>query len=85
MLLATERSPDAARLCLCRDGNQRRTTAPHGTLLDALRDLSSPQALVLAMVNRSSWPGRELVSGGIVLLAEGDRVPADIPWSRPRT
>jgi Ca2+-transporting ATPase len=46
--------------------------------LDALRDLSSPRALVLRDGQPRRIPGRELVRGDIVLLAEGDRVPADI-------
>lgn len=46
--------------------------------LDALRDLSSPRALVLRSGRARRIPGRELVRGDIVLLAEGDRVPADI-------
>jgi Ca2+-transporting ATPase len=46
--------------------------------LDALRDLSSPRALVLRGGQARRIPGRELVRGDIVLLAEGDRVPADI-------
>lgn len=53
---------------------QRRTERS----LDALRDLSSPQALVLRDGQPVKLPGRELVCGDIVLLAEGDRVPADI-------
>jgi Ca2+-transporting ATPase len=46
--------------------------------LDALRDLSSPRALVLRDGQMVRIPGRELVCGDIVLLAEGDRVPADL-------
>ncbi|WP_156403642.1 MULTISPECIES: cation-translocating P-type ATPase [unclassified Massilia] len=46
--------------------------------LDALRDLSSPRALVLRGDQARRIPGRELVRGDVVLLAEGDRVPADI-------
>ena len=46
--------------------------------LDALRDLSSPRALVLRDGQARRIPGRELVRGDTVLLAEGDRVPADI-------
>jgi Ca2+-transporting ATPase len=53
---------------------QRRTERS----LDALRDLSSPQALVLRDGRPVKRPGRELVCGDIVLLAEGDRVPADM-------
>lgn len=46
--------------------------------LDALRDLSSPRALVLRDGVAVRVPGKTLVVGDIVLLAEGDRVPADI-------
>lgn len=46
--------------------------------LDALRDLSSPRALVVRSGEPHRIPGRELVRGDIVLLAEGDRVPADM-------
>lgn len=46
--------------------------------LDALRDLSSPRAVTVRDGNPQRIAGRELVKGDIVLLAEGDRVPADI-------
>jgi len=46
--------------------------------LDALRDLSSPQALVLRDSTARRVAARELVVGDMVLLAEGDRVPADM-------
>jgi Ca2+-transporting ATPase len=46
--------------------------------LDALRDLSSPRALVVRDGQTLRIAGRELVCGDIVLLAEGDRVPADL-------
>jgi Ca2+-transporting ATPase len=45
--------------------------------LEALRDLSSPRALVLRDGLRQRIAGREVVPGDIVLLSEGDRVPAD--------
>jgi len=45
--------------------------------LDALRDLSSPRALVIRDGQQQRIAGREVVRGDIVLLAEGDRVPAD--------
>jgi len=45
--------------------------------LAALRDLSSPRALVLRDGQRIRIPGRDVVRGDYVLLAEGDRVPAD--------
>jgi Ca2+-transporting ATPase len=46
--------------------------------LHALRDLSSPRALVLRNGLARRIPGRDVVRGDIVLLAEGDRVPADL-------
>lgn len=46
--------------------------------LDALRDLSSPRALVLRDGQLVRLAGRELVCGDVVVLAEGDRVPADL-------
>lgn len=45
--------------------------------LDALRDLSSPRALVIRDGVHRRIPGREVVRGDIIILAEGDRVPAD--------
>ena len=45
--------------------------------LDALRDLSSPRALVIRDGNRRRIAGREVVHGDLVVIAEGDRVPAD--------
>lgn len=45
--------------------------------LDALRDLSSPRALVLRDGNAVRIPGREVVRDDILILSEGDRVPAD--------
>ena len=45
--------------------------------LDALRDLSSPRALVLRGGQAVRIPGREVVREDVLLLAEGDRVPAD--------
>ena len=53
---------------------QRRTERS----LDALRDLSSPQALALRDGVAARIPSRELVCGDVVLLAEGDRVAADM-------
>ena len=46
-------------------------------VLQALRDLSSPRALVLREGEKRRIAGREMVRDDIVLLAEGDRVPAD--------
>jgi Ca2+-transporting ATPase len=45
--------------------------------LDALRDLSSPRALVIRDGQQQRIAGREVVRGDIIILAEGDRVPAD--------
>jgi Ca2+-transporting ATPase len=45
--------------------------------LDALRDLSSPRALVIRDGVQIRIPGVEVVRGDMMLLAEGDRVPAD--------
>lgn len=53
---------------------QRRTERS----LEALRDLSSPRATVIRGGHTQKIAGRELVCGDIVLLAEGDRIPADM-------
>ncbi len=53
---------------------QRRTERS----LDALRELSTPQALVLRDGIAVRLAQRELVCGDMVLLAEGDRVSADM-------
>ena len=45
--------------------------------LEALRDLSSPRALVIRDSQQKRIPGREVVRGDVVLVSEGDRVPAD--------
>jgi Ca2+-transporting ATPase len=45
--------------------------------LDALRDLASPRALVMRDGEVKRIPGREVVRDDVVLLVEGDRVPAD--------
>lgn len=45
--------------------------------LDALRQLSSPRALVIRDGKEIRIPGREVVPGDLILLAEGDRIPAD--------
>lgn len=46
-------------------------------VLEALRDLTSPRALVVRGGISKRIPGREVVRGDIIVLAEGDRVPAD--------
>ena len=45
--------------------------------LEALRDLSSPRALVIRDGVSRRIAGREVVRGDIIVLSEGDRVPAD--------
>jgi P-type Ca2+ transporter type 2C len=51
--------------------------------LEALRDLSSPRALVIRDGERKRIAGRDVVRGDMLILAEGDRVPADalLLWS----
>ena len=46
-------------------------------VLEALRDLTSPRALVIRDGERKRIAGRDVVRGDFVVLAEGDRVPAD--------
>jgi Ca2+-transporting ATPase len=46
-------------------------------ILEALRDLTSPRALVIRDGERKRIAGREVVRGDVVVLTEGDRVPAD--------
>ncbi len=45
--------------------------------LDALKNLSSPRALVIRNATQRRIPGREVVREDIILLREGDRIPAD--------
>src|SRR4051794_37805868 len=45
--------------------------------LAALRDLSSPRASVIRDGEQRRIAGREVVRGDVLILAEGDRVPAD--------
>jgi Ca2+-transporting ATPase len=45
--------------------------------LEALRDLSSPRALVIRDGEQQRIAGREVARGDILILTEGDRVPAD--------
>lgn len=45
--------------------------------LEALRDLSSPRALVIRDGMHKRIAGREVVPGDLIVLSEGDRVPAD--------
>lgn len=46
-------------------------------VLDALRDLSAPRALLVRDGERRRLPGRDVVRGDVVVLEQGDRVPAD--------
>jgi P-type Ca2+ transporter type 2C len=46
-------------------------------VLEALRDLSSPRALVIRDGKQQRIAGREVVQGDLLLLKEGDRVAAD--------
>ncbi|MBM3200228.1 cation-translocating P-type ATPase [Candidatus Woesearchaeota archaeon] len=45
--------------------------------LEALKDLASPRALVIREGVEKRIPGREVVIGDLIVLQEGDRVPAD--------
>src|SRR5687768_18333405 len=56
----------------------RSTLFPYTTLFRSkLRDLSSPRALVIRDGVEQRIAGRDVVAGDLVLLREGDRVPAD--------
>jgi P-type Ca2+ transporter type 2C len=46
-------------------------------VLEALREMTSPRALVIRDSVRRRVPGREIVRGDAVVLLEGDRIPAD--------
>ncbi len=46
-------------------------------VLESLRDLTSPRALVIRDGERKRIAGREVVRGDFIVLNEGDRVPAD--------
>jgi Ca2+-transporting ATPase len=45
--------------------------------LEALKNLASPRALVIRDGEQKRIAGREVVTGDMLILAEGDRVPAD--------
>jgi Ca2+-transporting ATPase len=45
--------------------------------LESLRDLSAPRALVIRDGQEIRIPGREVVRGDLLVLHEGDRIPAD--------
>jgi P-type Ca2+ transporter type 2C len=47
-------------------------------VLEALRDLTSPRAIVIRDGERKRIAGREVVRGDLVVLEEGDRVAADV-------
>lgn len=51
--------------------------------LSALRELSSPRALVIRDGEHQRIAGRDVVRGDVMILSEGDRVPADafVEWS----
>lgn len=53
--------------------------------LEALRDLSCPRALVVRDGEKVRIPGRDVVPGDILVLSEGDRVPADCVLLECRT
>jgi P-type Ca2+ transporter type 2C len=46
-------------------------------VLEALADLTSPRALVIRDHERRRIAGRDVVRGDVVIVSEGDRVPAD--------
>jgi P-type Ca2+ transporter type 2C len=46
-------------------------------VLEALRNLASPRALVIRDGNRIQIAGREVVGGDVIVIGEGDRVAAD--------
>ena len=46
-------------------------------VLESLRDLTSPRALVIRDGERVRIAGREVVAGDLMVIGEGDRVPAD--------
>lgn len=52
--------------------------------LEALRNMASPRALVIRNGEQKRISGREVVKGDIVIIKEGDRVPADAVmfWGR---
>ena len=52
-----------------------------GHALTALRDLSAPRAMVVRDGRQQRIAGRDVVRGDVILLTEGDRVPADAELS----
>jgi len=53
--------------------------------IEALKDLSSPRALVIRNGEQIRIPGREVVKDDIIILNEGDKVPADCVVLRSRS
>jgi Ca2+-transporting ATPase len=53
-------------------------------VLEALRDLTSPRALVIREGARRRIAGREVARGDLIVLAEGDRIPADAVLAEAR-
>ena len=53
-------------------------------VLEALRDLTSPRALVIRGGERRRIAGREVARGDLIVVAEGDRVPATRRCARRR-
>src|SRR5947209_8307366 len=53
-------------------------------VLEALRDLTSPRALVIRDGERRRIPGREVVRGDLLVVSEGDRIPADATLTEGR-
>ncbi len=47
-------------------------------VLEALRDLSAPRAMVVRDAERQRIAGREVVEGDVIVLEQGDRVAADV-------
>lgn len=52
--------------------------------LQALKDLSSPRALVIRNGEQIRIPGREVVRDDIIIMNEGDKIPADCIILRSR-
>jgi Ca2+-transporting ATPase len=53
-------------------------------VLESLRNLTSPRALVIRDGVEQRIAGAEVVRGDVVILVEGDRVPADAGALRPQ-
>ena len=57
--------------------NHGRSGVETERVLEALRDLTSPRALVIRDGERKRIPGREVVRGDVLVISEGDRIAAD--------